>query len=315
MLIGFAPAGTIYASTAQQGLGRFQSLMYVPASSIPRGVQLLHWDEVRSFLPLGRPIQIFDVGTGISFNVISMSNGLHADVEPATAADTAKLYEAFGAHTWNARPVWVTIGERTVAAAIHSMPHASDTVAGNDMVGHVCLHFYGSTTHNTREPVYHYTILEARAAYTHISQYLFGLPPISGTPASAATANVMVDGTPIAIPAYNIGGNNHIRLRDLAEAFNGTSAGFNIGWWGELVPGEAYERLGGELAVLQTGNVWARPTSVIFSDGWWWDDDGEEIAAFNVSGIIYFRLADLANLLNINVRWDGDVGATVVTVN
>jgi hypothetical protein len=28
------------------------------------------------------------------------------------------------------------------------MPHAGSTISGNGMNGHLCLHFYGSRTHN-----------------------------------------------------------------------------------------------------------------------------------------------------------------------
>jgi len=296
-------------------IGMIRRLMLIPADNIPSNVQLLHWDEVRGILPLRQPVQIFDVQTGITFELLSMSNGLHADVEPVTAADTARLYEAFGGWTWSGRPVWVTIGDRTIAAALHSMPHASTTVPGNDMDGHICLHFYGSTTHNTREPVYHYQILYAREAYDFVRDIVPNLPAIPGVAVTPTIANVIVDGQRIEIPAYSIGGSNHFRIRDVAQAFSGTSVQFGVGGWGgtTLIPGGEYYPVGGELSIVQTGRVWARPTGV-WLGGWAWGS-GASVPAYSVGGINYFRLADLGEQLGFNARWSQEEVATVVTAN
>jgi len=113
------------------------------------GVELLHWSYVRTFLRTGVPIQITDVRTGMTYWVASFSNGNHADVEPVTAEDTAIMHSTYGGRwSWDTRPVWVHIDGRTIAASINGMPHAGSTNPNNNMNGHVCLHFYGSRTHN-----------------------------------------------------------------------------------------------------------------------------------------------------------------------
>jgi len=133
-----------------------------------------------------------------------MSNGNHADVEPATAQDTALLMQAFGGvATWSSRPVWVTIGNRTFSAAIHSVAHGGYTIRDNNMDGHICLHFYGSTTHNTNLPVHHYTILRAQDAFEILEipgfrQFIGATgtatpaptPPPAANPSSWAVSNV-----------------------------------------------------------------------------------------------------------------------------
>jgi len=117
-----------------------------PASN---SVELLPWSYVRTILRTGVPIQITDVRTGSTYWVSSFSNGNHADVETATAADTAAMLRTFnGTWSWATRPVLVHIGNRTIAAAIHGMPHGGGVISGNNMNGHVCIHFYGSRTHN-----------------------------------------------------------------------------------------------------------------------------------------------------------------------
>lgn len=118
-------------------------------SGVKSGVELVHWDEVREFLPMGKPLEIYDVLTGLTYNVQSLSNGAHADVETVTAADTEIFLETFGGEwSWTPRPVWVTVGDRVLAASINGQPHSVHTIEHNNMDGHVCLHFLGSTTHN-----------------------------------------------------------------------------------------------------------------------------------------------------------------------
>jgi len=126
-----------------------RSSISTPAVS-PDGVERIHWSEARNnVIQTGVPLQITDVRTGITYWVRSFSNGNHADVETITAEDTALMLQAFGGQwTWTPRPVWVHVDGRTIAASINGMPHAGSTISGNNMNGHVCLHFYGSRTHN-----------------------------------------------------------------------------------------------------------------------------------------------------------------------
>ena len=115
-----------------------------------RSVELLEWSSVRNLIQYGTTIRVYDVGTGISFNIQCFSKGDHADVETLTKADSeAHLRTHGGVRTWNARPVWVTIADRTIAASLHGMPHDVSWVPDNDMDGHICLHFLGSTTSST----------------------------------------------------------------------------------------------------------------------------------------------------------------------
>jgi|GEM_PF-2377347 len=112
-------------------------------------VELTHWEDVKTFLSVGDIIPIYDILSGITYNVHVLSNGAHADVETVTARDTEiKLEILDGEWDWTPRPVWVTIGDRVVAASINGFPHDIYTIPDNNMDGHVCLHFYGSTTHN-----------------------------------------------------------------------------------------------------------------------------------------------------------------------
>jgi len=112
-------------------------------------VERVTWSYARNFISIGTPLTIVDVRTGITWQVASFSHGNHADVEPITAADTAAMREAFGGRwCWQPRPIHVHVGGRVFAASINGMPHAGSTNHNNNMNGHVCIHFYGSRTHN-----------------------------------------------------------------------------------------------------------------------------------------------------------------------
>jgi len=53
-----------------------------------------------------------------------------------------------GTWAWAPRPVWVTIGERTFAAALNGMPHDVSTIRDNGLNGHLCLHFNNTVTNS-----------------------------------------------------------------------------------------------------------------------------------------------------------------------
>jgi len=112
-------------------------------------VERLTWSEARQLTTTGTTLTVVDVRTGITWQMASFSNGNHADVEPLTAADTAEMRRAWnGRWCWTPRPVQVHVGGRVLAASLNGMPHAGSTRSGNNMNGHVCMHFYGSRTHN-----------------------------------------------------------------------------------------------------------------------------------------------------------------------
>lgn len=112
----------------------------------------------------GRVARITDVKTGISFNVKRWSGGRHADVEPLTAEDTAKMCKIYGVrfaqqisdkNLYQRRPLWVTIDGRSFAASMFGFPHnypEGDTIPDNEFNGQFCIHFVNSRLH-TRDVV------------------------------------------------------------------------------------------------------------------------------------------------------------------
>lgn len=93
---------------------------------------------------------IYDIGSGQTIKIKRMGGSNHADIEPATASDTAKLKAACGGtFSWDSRPVILIAGGKYVACAINTMPHGSQTITTNNYDGQFCLHMIGSKTHGT----------------------------------------------------------------------------------------------------------------------------------------------------------------------
>ena len=85
---------------------------------------------------------VYDFGSGISYQVHIFSLGAHADYEPLTANDTAKMLKIFGKNTWNPKPIWVIFADGSVyMASTHSTPHGTQHMTDNNFAGHSCIHF------------------------------------------------------------------------------------------------------------------------------------------------------------------------------
>jgi len=308
---------------AADEISLIRDLVNMPERLMPAEVEQLHWTEVRELLPLRVPIRITDIGTGIYYYVLSMSNGNHADVETVTAHDTTLLNETFGwVNTWAGRPVWVTIGEHTFSASIHNMPHAQSTVSGNNMNGHLCLHFYGSTSHNTNRPTYHNVIIGAQNAFDLLNRVINDFIDSGIVSTQVLTASVVanssnvivfVDGVMVDLTVYNIGGHNYFRLRDLAYALSGSSVQFNLFWNAVhqaifILPDMPYEPIGNEMRVDYYESTRAVPTNAaIFINS-----SEVNVSAYTIDGSNFFRLVDVADLLRFSVDWNETARAIII---
>ena len=109
----------------------------------PSQVRYANWfSEIRSRARLMPDVVIYDPDSGLHFNLHMFSFGKHADSEPPTAQDTEILYQINGKDNWDPKYVWVIFSDgRVYIASIHSQGHTVDHTSGNDMVGHICLHF------------------------------------------------------------------------------------------------------------------------------------------------------------------------------
>ena len=106
-------------------------------------VQYANWyDKIKSVARSYPYATVYDFTTGISYQIHIFSVGAHADYEPVTANDTAKMLKIFGGNTWNPKAVWVVFSNGSVyIGSTHSMPHDVQHIKDNNFAGHSCLHF------------------------------------------------------------------------------------------------------------------------------------------------------------------------------
>ena len=120
------------------------------SSSSKSGVILADWwtSDIQKVYSRGTIATVTDVKTGISWKVKRRGGTNHADTEPLTAEDTAKMKKAYGGSwSWNRRAIWVTVNGKTYAASQNGMPHAVYSITDNNFNGHFCIHFLNSRTH------------------------------------------------------------------------------------------------------------------------------------------------------------------------
>jgi len=140
--------------------------------------------------------------------------------------------------------------------------------------------------------------------------------PAPETAAQSATANptaskVLVNGKEVSFEAYNINDNNYFKLRDLAMAVNGTEKNFEVSWDAvqnaiALTTQKAYTPDGSELAASgeKASKQVTQTTAKVTLDG-----KGVQITAYHIDGNNYFKLRDVAKLMNIGITWDGAAGS------
>ncbi|WP_317854123.1 phosphodiester glycosidase family protein [Chakrabartyella piscis] len=132
--------------------------------------------------------------------------------------------------------------------------------------------------------------------------------------AQATASKVLVDGSNVAFEAYNIGGSNYFKLRDLAEVLSGTNAKFSVSWDGAnkaiaVNTGDAYTSVGGELATGDGQNKAATlSASTLYCNG-----TIQNLDAYTIDGNTYFKLRDLGQLIDFNVGWDSAQSLITIT--
>ena len=110
------------------------------------------WTVVDQVFKIGDIATVTDVKTGISYKVRRHGGSHHADSEPLTAADSAKMKQIFGGSwSWERRAIWVDIDGRRFAASQNGMPHGSQSLNYNNFQGHFCIHFLNSRTHGSNQ--------------------------------------------------------------------------------------------------------------------------------------------------------------------
>jgi hypothetical protein len=127
------------------------------------------------------------------------------------------------------------------------------------------------------------------------------------TIAKPASTSFMLDNTQTALPAYEIGGNNYVKLRDAAALLVDR---FDVRWEdkkAKLYNHSKYTVTGGELAAIDTDGK----TAALGQTDFVWGDTGKAVTgltAYSIDGNNFIKLRDIAKLFDFDVDWrDGKV--------
>lgn len=134
--------------------------------------------------------------------------------------------------------------------------------------------------------------------------------------ATPSAVKFLVNGKSVSVDAYIIGGNNYIKLRDLAAMVNNTNKNFDVTWDGSnntinLISNKAYTPVGGEMA---KGDGMAKQAAFTSSRIL---VDGREVSltAYTIGQNNYFKLRDVMQIFDIGVGWDGATSTAIINTN
>lgn len=146
---GYVQKKYLSAKSKSSGKSKSNSGSKKKSSGWKAKVVKMNWFKGGSnVLKKGHYGTIYDIDTGISLRIKRMGGHYHADVEPASSADTAKLLRVAGGHfSWDSQGVVLKANGKYVACAINTKPHGDQTIHNNHYDGQFCLHMTGSKTH------------------------------------------------------------------------------------------------------------------------------------------------------------------------
>lgn len=112
----------------------------------------------------------------------------------------------------------------------------------------------------------------------------------------------MLNGAEVALPAYEISGNNYVKLRDVGALLK---TQFDVRWEdskAKLYNYKAYTPVGGELAAIGTESKSAKLSTTNFI----WGETGAAVTgltAYEIGGNNFIKLRDIARLFDFDVDW------------
>ncbi|HYE68968.1 MAG TPA: M14 family zinc carboxypeptidase [Anaerovoracaceae bacterium] len=125
-----------------------------------------------------------------------------------------------------------------------------------------------------------------------------------------AKISISVNGSNVSFPAYNVDGNNYIKLRDLALMLVGSDKQFEVGYNSIdnsilLTRGMAYTVMGGEFvqSIDMVGRMVMLSKVTVYID-----DIETNLKAYHIGGSNYFKLQDLGSALDLGVSYDNTTG-------
>ena len=126
--------------------------------------------------------------------------------------------------------------------------------------------------------------------------------PINTVTATPTNTKFMLNGAEAALPAYSIGGNNYVKLRDVGALLK---TRFEVRWEdgkAKLYNHAAYTKTSGELTAIGKDGK----SATLSTTGFVWGDTGAAVTgltAYTIGGNNYIKLRDIAKLFDFDVDW------------
>lgn len=127
-------------------------------------------------------------------------------------------------------------------------------------------------------------------------------PKTETVTAKPTNTKFILNGKEVALPAYEIGGNNYVKLRDVGALLK---TRFDVRWEdnkAKLYNHKAYTLVGGELAIIGKDNKSAKLSTTNFV----WGESGATVTgltAYEIGGNNFIKLRDIARLFDFDVDW------------
>jgi hypothetical protein len=129
-----------------------------------------------------------------------------------------------------------------------------------------------------------------------------------------STSPILVAGIPIPFEAYNVNGNNYVKLRDVAMALNGSEKQIAIGYDDEtkavtITTGEPYVPNGSELAGTENA---VASTAYLSASEFYIDGVMVSLTAYNINNNNYVKLRDIALAFDFGLDYDEETNTVTV---
>lgn len=129
--------------------------------------------------------------------------------------------------------------------------------------------------------------------------------PTENENTNTANTKILVDGKEKPLQAYNIDGNNYFKLRDVAQAVDGTQKQFDVTWNEStqsihMVTNKSYT----PISETANNNLYDNKEPILSTVKLLLDTVSVSAKTYNISGNNYFKLRDLAQALDFRVSWN-----------
>lgn len=127
---------------------------------------------------------------------------------------------------------------------------------------------------------------------------------------------VFLNGFEVDFDAYDINNNTYFKLHDLAYVLNGTEKEFDVAWDDVkkaiiITSDMHYTPIGGEMSEKTKESKIPLVTDMKV----YLDDEEFDFTVYNIDNNMYFKLSDVAEMVNIYVEYDDNAKTIILKTN